>query len=260
MHEKRTTVYINKAQQVARLLLDRIIDEEMRPGSSFGTEADLLDRYHVSRPTMRECLRILESQGVLSLRPGPKGGIIVAKPSVDVLAQTLSVYLQLHDVPMMEILRARMAIEPTLVRDAALNGTAEQFDQMERSVERLEASKDDDGTVLYRENREFHNIIARAAANPVLEVFWLTIRSLASGEGEHMRFSEKNRKFIAKAHRAILDACRRRDADAAQQLIAEHLGELDVLLKTRDKLLRSRLDAPARMGQASPIPKARKST
>jgi len=249
MDDQRTTAFANKAQQTARLLLDRIIEEEMRPGSSFGTEAELLKRYHVSRPTMRECLRILESQGVLSLRPGPKGGIIVAKPSVDVLAQTLSVYLQLHDMSLMEILRARMAIEPTLARDAALNGKPAQFDQMERSIERLEAAaKDDDGTVLYRENREFHNLIATAAANPVLEVFWLTIRSLASGEGEHMRFSERNRKYIAQAHRAILQACRRRDADAAEQLSIEHLGELDTLLKTRDKKLRSRLDGPVRMG------------
>ncbi|MFO1468762.1 MAG: FCD domain-containing protein [Steroidobacteraceae bacterium] len=231
----------------------------MHPGSTFGTEAELVEYYRVSRPTMRECLRILESQGVLSLRPGPKGGILVAKPSVDVLAQTLSVYLQLHDVPLMEILRARMAIEPTLARDAAVNGTSEQFDRMERSIERLEAATDDDGAVLYRENREFHNIIAKAAANPVLEVFWLTIRSLASGEGEHMRFTDRNRKYIAKAHRAILDACRQRDSDAAERLTVEHLGELDTLLKTRDKTLRSRLDGPVRMGH-TPVLRGRQDT
>ncbi|HHX90536.1 MAG TPA: FadR family transcriptional regulator, partial [Paracoccus sp.] len=70
----------SKAEYVARRLLDRIITANLKPGSSFGTEAELLEQYDVSRPTLRESLRVLESQGVLELRPGPKGGIMVAKP------------------------------------------------------------------------------------------------------------------------------------------------------------------------------------
>jgi len=249
--ENNSSVFINKAQQVARLLLDRMISEDLHPGSSVGTEAELLDQYQVSRPTMRESLRILESQGVLSLRPGPKGGIIVNKPSIDILAHSLSVFLRLHNVPLIEILRARMAIEPALVRDAAINGTAEQFDEMEASIIRLEKVKDDDGTILRRENREFHNLIARASANPVLEVYWLTICASASGEGENIRFNERNRLAIADAHRAILDACRRRDPDQAQLLMNAHLGELEFLL---DKLAKRRPDG----GETLPDPHWRK--
>ena len=70
----------NKAEYVAQRLLDRIITANLDPGSSFGTEADLLQQFDVSRPTLRESLRILEAQGVLELRPGPRGGIIVTKP------------------------------------------------------------------------------------------------------------------------------------------------------------------------------------
>jgi DNA-binding FadR family transcriptional regulator len=228
-------VYANKVQQVARLLLDRIAEDDLHPGSSFGTEAELAVQYDVSRPTLRESLRILESQGVLSLRPGPKGGIIVGKPSIDTLAQALSVFLRLNDVPLIEIVRARMAIEPALVRDAARNGSEEQFQLMEQSIERLEAATDDDGTVLYRENREFHNLIAKAASNPVLEVFWLTIRTLASGEGENIKFTARNRAAIAKSHREILAACRKRDPDSAQALMSDHLGELELLLQKLEK-------------------------
>jgi GntR family transcriptional regulator, transcriptional repressor for pyruvate dehydrogenase complex len=238
------TVIINKAQQVARFLLERIVSEGMQPGGTFGTEAELLEQYDVSRPTLRESLRILESQGVLSLRPGPRGGIIVGKPSIDMLSHTLSVFLRLNNVPLIEILRARMAIEPALVRDAATNGTEEQFAEMEASIERLESATDDDNTLIYRENRVFHSIIAKASANPVLEVFWLTVCSLASGEGENITFSERNRRAIAHAHREILDACRSRDADAAQAHMAEHLGELDVLLR---KLYKDELKGPMRI-------------
>jgi GntR family transcriptional repressor for pyruvate dehydrogenase complex len=234
---------MNKSEQIARLLLDRIIGANLAPGASLGTEADLLALYQVSRPTLRESLRILESQGLLTLRPGPRGGILVSKPSIDTLAHTLSVLLRVNNVPFGEILRARMAIEPALVRGAALNGSEEQFQEMERTIERLEAAGDD-AQAVYRENREFHNIIARTAGNPVLEVFWSTIRILASGEGMGLKYSARNRAAMIAAHKRILAACRARDPEAAEREISGHLGELDVLLRVRH---RDQLEKPARI-------------
>jgi DNA-binding FadR family transcriptional regulator len=236
-------VSMNKSEQVARLLLDRIIEDNLRPGSSIGTEAELLELYQVSRPTLRESLRILESQGLLTLRPGPKGGILVAKPSIEVLAHTLSVLLRVNNVPFSEILRARMAIEPALVWDAAIYGTEEHFREMEETIERLEAAGDD-AQAVYRENREFHNIIARAASNPVLEVFWSTIRILASGEGAGLKYTERNRAAIIASHKRILQACRARDPEEAQREIVSHLGELDQLLRIRH---RDQLEKPTRI-------------
>lgn len=243
MDEDGAPFTMNKSEQVARLLLDRIIESDLRPGSTIGTEAELLDLFRVSRPTLRESLRILESQGLLTLRPGPKGGILVAKPSIDVLAHTLSVLLRVNNVPFSEILRARMAIEPALVRDAALHGTEADFSEMELTIKRLEAAGDD-GQAIYRENREFHNIIARAARNPVLEVFWSTIRILASGEGTGLRYSARNRAHIISSHKRILAALRQRNPQEAEKHITEHLGELEDLLKIRHK---EQLGKPARI-------------
>ncbi len=234
MNDEPTGIFMNKADQVASHLLDRIVELNLHPGSSFGTEAELLEQYKVSRPTLRESLRILESQGVLTRRPGPKGGIMVAKPSIDTLAHSLSVFLRLHNVPFVEILRARMAIEPALVRDAARHGTDEQFAEMDETTDRLEKAGKN-GEIVYRENRAFHNLIAKAAANPVLEVFWSTIRALASGEGAGLTYSQRNIAEIASFHRQIVEACRRRDPEQAHHLMIEHLGELDVLLRTRHK-------------------------
>lgn len=225
-------ISMNKTEQVARMLLNRIIESNLQPGSSFGTEAELLEQMNVSRPTLREGIRILESQGVLTLRPGPRGGILVARPSVDVIAYYMSVYLRLNSMPFIEILKARMAIEPALVRGAALNGTDEQFEAMEATIREMEKPDWSDQTI-YDENRKFHSIIAKASANPVLEVFWMTISILASGEAENIKYSKKNRSYIIDAHRRILDACRQRDPDAAQRAMTEHLGELDELLRSR---------------------------
>src|SRR5689334_8792870 len=179
MMDVPTTMPRSKAEHVAQRLLDRIITANLAPGSSFGTESDLLAQFSVSRPTLRESLRILESQGVLELRPGPGGGIMVRTPTTDILAHGLSVFLRLNDVPFIAVLKAREVIEPALAAEAAVNGTDEDFDELEASIERMKTITDE--TIFIAENRTFHSVIARASANKVMETFWSTISILATG-------------------------------------------------------------------------------
>jgi GntR family transcriptional regulator, transcriptional repressor for pyruvate dehydrogenase complex len=221
----------SKAEHVAQRLLDKIIEAGLTPGSSFGTEAQLLEQFDVSRPTLRESLRILESKGVLSLRPGPGGGIMVTKPGTDILAHGLSVFLRLHDVPFIDVLKAREVIEPALAREAADNGTDRDFDEMEQSIERMQSIKDQQTFV--DENRNFHSIVARASGNKVLETFWSTISIVAHGEHLGVRYSAANQQHVIAAHKRILAALRKRDGKAAAVTMEEHVTELEVLVRKR---------------------------
>ena len=224
----------SKAEHVAQQLLDRIIAAKLKPGSSFATEAELLPQFNVSRPTLREGLKLLESQGVLERRPGPGGGIIVREPSIDLLAHGLSVYLRLHEVPFATVLKAREAIEPALAYDAASNGTVEDFAALEASIVRMKAlDAPRDQAAFLEENRMFHSIIARAGGNKVLEVFWNTISILAAGEHHGIRYSVGNQTHVVKAHQRILDACRRRDGTAAAAEMQTHVGALENLVRQR---------------------------
>jgi DNA-binding FadR family transcriptional regulator len=224
----------SKAEHVAQRLLDRIIAARLKPGSSFATEAELLSQFNVSRPTLRESLRILESQGVLERRPGPGGGIMVRQPSVDLLAHSLSVFLCLHEVPFITVLKAREVIEPALAHEAALNGTEQDFAELERSIARMRALPADGGqNAFLEENRIFHSVIARASGNKVLEVFWSTIGILASGEHHGMRYSVGNRTHVVEAHDRILSACRKRDGEAAAGEMQSHVSGLENLVRTR---------------------------
>jgi GntR family transcriptional regulator, transcriptional repressor for pyruvate dehydrogenase complex len=221
----------SKAEHVAQRLLDKIIEAGLTPGSSFGTEAQLLEQFDVSRPTLRESLRILESKGVLSLRPGPGGGIMVTKPGTDILAHGLSVFLRLHDVPFIDVLKAREVIEPALAREAAENGTELDFDEMEQSIERMQSIKDQQTFV--DENRNFHSIVARASGNKVLETFWSTISIVAHGEHLGVRYSSANQQHVIAAHKRILAALRKRDGKAAAVTMEEHVTELEILVRKR---------------------------
>ena len=227
-------IHRSKAEHVAHTLLERIIEAKLKPGSTFATEAALLAQFNVSRPTLRESLKLLESQGVLELRPGPGGGIIVREPSTDLLAHGLSLFLRLHNVPFVTVLKAREVIEPALAYEAALNASEQDFAELEASIVRMKAlDAQADQAAFLEENRVFHSVIARASGNKVLEVFWETISILAHGEHHGIRYSVGNQAHVVKAHRRILDACRQRDGDAAAAAMESHVRGLENLVRDR---------------------------
>jgi GntR family transcriptional regulator, transcriptional repressor for pyruvate dehydrogenase complex len=231
MNKRVAPAYRNKSEQVADALMSRIINGGLKPGDSLGTEADLLGEHAVSRPTLRESLRMLEAQGVIALRPGPGGGVTVGRPSIDTLAHALSVFLYLQSVPFGSVLKAREVIEPALAHEAALHGTESEFDEMGRSIERMRKAENQDAFV--KENRTFHEIIARASRNKVLESFWAAISLLASGEQHGISYSFGNRLHVIEAHEGILRACREHDAATAAARTAAHVGELEHLVRRR---------------------------
>ena len=230
------SVHKSKGDHVAHQLLQRIIASDVKQGESFATEAELLTQYKVSRPTLRESLRILEHQGVLELRPGPGGGIILRRPSVATLAHNLSVFLRLHDVPFVTVLHAREVIEPSLAAEAARNGTKADFAEMQASIDRMKEIDGDQESFL-EENRVFHDIVARASGNRVLEVFWSTMSILASGEHHGVSYSASNQRHVIEAHERILAACRKRDSEEAAIAMREHVTELETLVRRRFKHL-----------------------
>jgi len=224
--------HLGKARQVAQELLARIAESNIQPGQSFATEAELLQQFDVSRPTLREGIRVLEAQGVLEQRPGPGGGLVIRRPSLAMLAHSLSVYLRFNDVPFVTVLKSREVIEPALAAEAALQGTEADFREMEESIERMKTLGEDQAAFV-AENRVFHGLVARASGNKVLEIFWGTIALLAHGEHHGVRYTFGNRRHVIAAHQQILDACRGRDSRAASLAMAEHVGELEHLVRDR---------------------------
>lgn len=239
----------SKAEYVAQRLLDRIVTSNLNIGESVGTEAELLSQYDVSRPTLRESLRILEAQGVLSLRPGPKGGIKVSKPGTDILAHGLSVYLRMHDIPFADVLKARSAIEPALAAEAARDGDAADFDRLQTSIDRMK--KLSDPAAFAAENRQFHAIVARAARNRVMEIFWATISIVANAEEQGIEYTSSNQKQVIAAHQDIVDACRARDGVRASEVMERHVLDLEQMVRKSNKyLLNQATSIVARQGRS----------
>lgn len=107
------------AELISRGLRNRIVRGELRAGDSLAPESDLMAQFGISRPTLREALRILESEGLLSISRGSRGGAVVHAPSLEVTTRQVSRVLQAKGTTLNDIYKVRMVVEPAAVRSIA---------------------------------------------------------------------------------------------------------------------------------------------
>ena len=105
-----------KPQQIADELRRLIISGELDEGDSLGHEPELIERFGVSRPSLREALRILEAEGLISVVRGVQGGVRVHRPDQRLTARTAALVLQARNVSLADVFEARTIIEPAAVR------------------------------------------------------------------------------------------------------------------------------------------------
>ena len=99
--------------------------------------------FEVSRPTVREALRILESESLIAVKRGANGGAKVERPDVSVTARHAALWLRTQQTPLADVFEARRVIEPAAAGLLAANRTDEDLEALRQSHERLLALADD---------------------------------------------------------------------------------------------------------------------
>ncbi len=118
-----SVVRVPKAGElVAAALRRQIVTGEISPGDPLPSETVLMERYGVSRPTMREAFRILESEAIITVLRGAHGGARVLAPDASIAARNLGLLLQFQGVPLADVYRTRTEIEVASVQ--ALSGVS----------------------------------------------------------------------------------------------------------------------------------------
>ena len=108
-----------KPQQIADELRGRIVAGELADGEWLGREPELVERFGVSLPSLREALRILEAEGLISVVRGVLGGVVVHAPDSRMTARTAALLLQARNVPLADVHEARSLLEPAAARVVA---------------------------------------------------------------------------------------------------------------------------------------------
>ena len=111
-----------KPQLIADELRALIVAGDLSEGESLGHEPDLIERFGVSRPSLREALRILEAEGLISVVRGASGGVVVHEPNERMTARTAALVLQARNVSLADVHQARSLLEPAAAATIARSG------------------------------------------------------------------------------------------------------------------------------------------
>lgn len=202
-------------------------------GDRLPPERQLAATFHAARSTVRRALDQLEKAGLVSRRLG--SGTFVGASA----ASTRRVSDLADQVSPLQLIQARLAVEPFTTRLAVLHATRRNLDDMEVVLAHAEGAVNDKDA-FSKWDGEFHLLIAHASANPLLINVYRQINHVRL----HAQWDAMKEKILTpdviatynRQHRAIFNAFNERDAQSASALITEHLE------KARDDLLRA--DSP----------------
>lgn len=228
-----TTVQFRRlAEQVADQLRRRILTGELADDSILPTEDELLREFPVSKPSLREAMRILEAEGLLRVRRGKLGGAVVRRPTAANVAYTIGLVLGSQEVGLSDVGRALLQVEPAC---AAL--CAERADRTITVVPALRALHDEavatveDLGLVTAASRRYHEALVAHCGNQTmiilagaLEMLWSaheTSWSSRVADGSVVPLDE--RRAVLEDHREVIDAIEAGDARRAHDLSAVHL-------------------------------------
>jgi GntR family transcriptional repressor for pyruvate dehydrogenase complex len=178
----------------------------------------------VGRGTLRESLRFLELQGVISLRPGPGGGPIVQQPDGSTLATSLVLLLQFENAPYSTVVEARSGLEPMMARLASERMSDDQLKELKDRVDTMRTSLDDQAVFL-ETNKRFHDIIAWGSGNAMFGYLVDALLGIIDGTAMGVDYPRHRRSAVVKAHTRIYEALASRDADASMSAMQNHIAE-----------------------------------
>jgi len=222
------------SEQIARQLRRHLDERRLRPGDRIGTEQQLADEFGVSRPTVREALRLLSASQLIRVGRGRAGGIFVARtPNEGMsrnLSETIGLMLAAEIVSMEELLDARLSLEVPLAGRAAVNADEGVVARLEEAVAAAVAHRP--GTPPFDEaDARFHQILAETAGNELLRGLtrWI-LEVLQPRFVEHIGAAVDDKAILAQ-HRAILRAVRRHQRGAAERAMTAHIAYLIEVLE-----------------------------
>ena len=228
------------SEQVAVEIQHYIQEEGLGPGDFLGREEDLAAEFGVSRPTLREALKLLASGNLIRASKGPGGGIFVARTAEEGMSRSLSdaisMMLETGTVSLDELLDARLLLEVPLAGLAAYQPDEETVERLREVVQRDAAAAPDDTETHHATDLEIHRTLAAAAGNRMIQALTDWIFEVLQPSLIQVLEPAIVHSAILEQHEALLAAVEKGDPARAERAMKDHLLYLrDVLRMVREQ-------------------------
>jgi GntR family transcriptional regulator, transcriptional repressor for pyruvate dehydrogenase complex len=218
----RRTRIRGASEQVASEIQHFIQREGLGPGDFLGREEDLAAEFGVSRPTLREALKLLASGNLIRASKGPGGGIFVALTADQGMGRSLSdaiaMMLETRAVSLEELLEARMLLEVPLAGQAAYRADA-------GTVRELRAA------LAAGDEAALHRIVAATAGNRMVQAFTDWVFEVLQPSLMQVIGTAIVESAVLEQHEALIAAIEKGDAPRAERAMKEHLLYLGDVLR-----------------------------
>ena len=232
------------AELVAGTLRRMVVEGQLKDGDFLPNEAELMAHFGVSRPTLREAVRVLESERLVEVRRGSRTGARVRVPGPEIVARPAGLLLELSGATIADLLTAKSGIEPMAARLLAESGSPEAFDELERMLEKLAADSHQSAS-LAESTGLFHLRVVQLSGNATLGIVAgmlheITVRHTAFVFNERRPVSKADYDTLLRSYRKLMQFLRAGDAVGAETHWRKHLD------KTRELLLTGLESVPVR--------------
>lgn len=229
-------------QKVSHLLAGdirrQILTGQLAADQQLPPEADLTAQLQISRETLREALRILESQQLVEIKRGRGGGAVVRRPGLDAVARYVALLLQLRKTTLADLEEVRVVIEPPAAEQLAAQAGFEDVETLVALHDAERAAKDPLSFVTAMS--AFDQAVIELSGNRTLAVIAGVFRDIYAGQvyssiGDNDAASaERIARRVIVSHSAFLDAARRQDASLAQNTWSDYLFTTNRMLISRN--------------------------
>lgn len=201
-----------------------IIDGVLKPGEKIAGEYELAKKYEVSRFTVREAMKKLDSMGLITIKHGI--GSFVNEITPESFMKPLLPVLVMSNIDIQEICEARLPLEVQSISLCIDRIDGEKLDEMKKIVEEMEKVLENREFDKYNElDIRFHLLIARASKNRVIFEMLNTLQDMLREQLKREVTAPDSRERSIKRHKLMIEAIEHREKELAKQLMTLHIND-----------------------------------
>ena len=227
----------SRPTQVAEAIKSWVMEQGLQSGDRLPGEAEMIERFGMSKGTIREATRILEAQGLVRTRTGPGGGTFLHEMSADRARALLSNYFYFRDLSLDDIYQIRAALEPEVAASLAGKLSVDQLEQLRAVMTSYTepAKTADEEREQHVASLEFHALLAGMSDNPLLAfVIGFVARTLCDVTLYRRLYDPPNHELWVRGkqyQQELLQALQSGDAEKARQTMAAHMDTARQLMQ-----------------------------
>ncbi|TPL95870.1 transcriptional regulator NanR [Mesorhizobium sp. B2-3-11] len=224
MNRSEPIVRRKLSDEVFARLKRLITSGELQPGDDMPSERELMERFEVGRPAIREAMQALNNMGLVAISHGERAKVLqlTAKSIIKQVDGAAKIILSSSRDTLEHLKTARIFFERGMVREAAEKATSEDVQLLKATVAEQRAARGDSEAFISADMK-FHTQIASISGNPIyIAVSEATLGWLKEYHTEMLIWTGKE-KYTLTEHEEIIDRIEHRDADGAEKAMIKHL-------------------------------------